>query len=365
MKHKLTLTVIVSTICFAGFAAFGLLRTQHAAAFECIPDGFRDLDETYVGCPNLYKKSHWTVVFPNAEPYDVYPEGTGQCAWGSVCCDSTLRITECWPEFNQPIEIEGKWSLLVTNKIATTSQQSCSSGCSNHTKVSYVTSSSTTFKIEHSCSGADENCDFHLEFDGGGSDTCECHPDSPDCVSPILIDVAGNGFQLSTAANGVDFDIRAIGAAQRISWTTPTSDDAWLALDRNGNGAIDDGSELFGNFAPQPNPPFGQERNGFLALAEYDKPTNGGNGDGLITSSDSIFSSLRLWQDRNHNGSSEGAELFSLQSVGVKTIELDYKEAKKMDEYGNYFRYRAKVKDEQGEQINRWAWDVFLLNLRN
>ena len=174
--------------------------------------------------------------------------------------------------------------------------------------------------------------------------------------------MAGNGFQLSSASAGVDFDIRAVGTAQRISWTTPSSDDAWLALDRNGNGVIDDGSELFGNYTLQPDPPVGQERNGFLALAEYDKPANGGNGDGLITPSDSMFSSLRLWQDRNHNGISEAGELISLHAAGLKTIELNYKQAKKEDEYGNYFRYRAKVKDSKGVQLGRWAWDVFLVS---
>lgn len=360
MKHNVTFTAILLIICFGGFAWFSSLGIQHAAAVDCMPTS-TNTNEFYFPCPNLKKTATWSVVFPDAQ-YFISPEGTGKCASGHPCCDGTLRTTECWPAFNQPIAIYGKWSLLVTNKIAQTTTQTCSFGCSNEIKVSCVSSGSTTWKIEHTCGGGGgDECDFDLEFDGGGSTVCDCNPDSPDCVSPILIDVLGNGFQLSSAAAGVDFDIRAIGAVQRISWTTRSSDDAWLAMDRNGNGAIDDGSELFGNFTPQPSPPVGQQRNGFLALAEYDKPTDGGNGDGLITPSDSIFSSLRLWQDRNHNGISEAAELFSLQAVALKTIELDYKEAKKQDEYGNYFRYRAKVKDEQGEQINRWAWDVFLL----
>lgn len=199
------------------------------------------------------------------------------------------------------------------------------------------------------------------EFDGGGTTSCDCNPDDPNCVSPVLIDVAGNGFELTNAAGGVDFDMRANGSTLHVAWTKANSDDAWLVLDRNGNGVIDNGQELFGNFTPQPDPPAGQERNGFLALAEYDKPVNGGNGDGLMTQSDLIFASLRLWQDRNHNGISEAGELLSLQAVGLKRIELNYKLSKKTDEYGNLFRYKAKVTEEQDAQFSRWAWDVFLV----
>jgi hypothetical protein len=199
-------------------------------------------------------------------------------------------------------------------------------------------------------------------------DVDECNPAcTPEQVcfnglcgyTPIIIDISGNGFNLTDAAHGINFNFDGNGVKVRVPWTQANSDDAWLVLDRNGNGVIDNASELFGNNTPQPQPLQGQTRNGFLALAEFDKGANGGNLDQKVTSADAVFSALRLWQDRNHNGVSESSELHRLSQMNALTLELDYRQSTRTDQYGNVFKYRAKVTDARGAQLGRWAYDVF------
>jgi hypothetical protein len=179
------------------------------------------------------------------------------------------------------------------------------------------------------------------------------------CWTPVVIDLDGNGFNLTNASEGVLFAPDSSGQLLRTGWTAAHSDDAFLVLDRNGNALIDDGTELFGSASPQPAPPAGQLRHGFLALALYDRPAHGGNNDNRIDAGDSIFARLKLWQDRNHNGISEADELQALSASPVRIVELDYRESRRTDEHGNRFRYRAKVRDARGAQVGRWAWDVF------
>jgi hypothetical protein len=213
------------------------------------------------------------------------------------------------------------------------------------------------------CTYPSYGCDpqLTLQFMSGGQQCCVGD------ATPLIIDVEGDGFHMTGVENGVYFDLDSDGLLERLSWTDEASNDAWLVLDRNGNGVVDNGTELFGNYTSQP--PSGSP-NGFLALAEFDREEDGGDGDGRITERDDVFRSLRLWQDRNHNGISEIDELLPLPDGNVAGISLRYQPMDWLDTYGNHFRYRARAlrRGEDDRQPTgrtaRWVFDVYLVRER-
>jgi hypothetical protein len=192
------------------------------------------------------------------------------------------------------------------------------------------------------CGGDDDECSTAEGCEPGYTrDTGNCNEnvlDSCGCCqtySPIVIDLAGDGVRFSSAEDGALWDTNGLGHKNWVGWPL-SPDDVWLALDRNGNGRIDSGLELFGNTRTLSGG--GAAANGYEALRDFDL-----NADGVIDSADPVYSRLRLWSDADRNGVSEPAELTMLPHAGVVSIGLDYRETRKRDQSGNLFRLRGSV----------------------
>jgi hypothetical protein len=178
--------------------------------------------------------------------------------------------------------------------------------------------------------------------------------------SPILIDVGGKGYKLTSVEDGVLFDIDGDGTREQVSWTARGAENAFLAIDRNGNGRIDDGTELFGTATPVLNGA-STAANGFEALRFYQV---GGfaDVDDVVSAADGVFGQLLLWTDRNQNGVSEPDELQTLTSAGIGAIGLHYRAIGRRDRYGNTFRQAAKLTWSNGQQSN--IYDVWFQRAR-
>uniref|UniRef100_UPI00261E7CC5 hypothetical protein n=1 Tax=uncultured Campylobacter sp. TaxID=218934 RepID=UPI00261E7CC5 len=171
-------------------------------------------------------------------------------------------------------------------------------------------------------------------------------PDDPETEgSPIVIDLNNDGINTLSLDYTRNFDLDNNDFAEATGWIQ--KDDALLAYDRNGNGKIDNGSELFGdktisdNYYSYTNP---KAKNGFSALKEFDT-----NNDGIIDKNDKDFDKLLLWQDKNSNTITDEGELIKL-SDKVKSIDLNYKEIS-TDNNGNSIRQTSTATLNDGTKV--------------
>ena len=185
------------------------------------------------------------------------------------------------------------------------------------------------------------------------------NPLDPDSACPLLIDADGNGVKLTSPEHGVIFDIDGDGQAEQIGWTHKNSNDVWLAVDRNGNGRIDDGTELFGNNTPVR---VGQTTdNGFEALNFLQSESRDIAAlDQSIAGSDVAWGRLLLWRDANHNGISEPDELTRVVDSPLASIDLRYEVVSRVQK-ANEIRERSTV---LWDGATRPIVDVWLTILR-
>jgi len=202
------------------------------------------------------------------------------------------------------------------------------------------------------CGAADSAS--HVPYEGTANQGCEsfldCH------MSPVIFDLEHNGIHLTSVSGGVFFDLDADGIPDHVAWTSAGADEAFLWIDRNGNGTVDNGAELFGSAMGD---------NGFEALAQFDQRnqedvTWGGNADGVIDHQDIVWSHLRLWVDANHDGISQPGEIFTLEQKGIVAIDLGYRLSGRRDGNNNLFRYGTPIAiEEHGHRVTGEAYDVF------
>lgn len=139
---------------------------------------------------------------------------------------------------------------------------------------------------------------------------------------PLVFDLNGDGIRTSGADRPVTFDLNGDGRTESLTWLDPDSQDAFLWTDLNNNARVDDGAELFGVGTMLPNGE--RAKHGYEALAIYDLSSRGGDGNGVIDTSDAIWQHLRLWRDDDHDGGCDGGEWAPIHRYGIRSIALTW-----------------------------------------
>ncbi len=158
-------------------------------------------------------------------------------------------------------------------------------------------------------------------------------------ISPIVLDLNGNGISTVNVASGVQFDLDATGEKLTTGWIT--AGDGLLALDRNQDGVINDGSELFGTATTLANGE--RASNGYVAMQELDS-----NQDGFLSRDDTAWKNLRLWVDSNSDGVSQTDEIKTLDDFGIIRLALDASTSTDTDN-GNLIGLRSSYQTLDGQ----------------
>jgi hypothetical protein len=178
----------------------------------------------------------------------------------------------------------------------------------------------------------------------------------PECpTSPVMIALS-NRYELTRAADGVSFDIDADGQAEQVGWTVGGSDTAFVALDRDGNGRIDDGAELFGDHTPRTDGTIAA--NGFEALKDLDS-----NADGRLDVSDAVWHKLLLWRDLDHDGQTDAGETERIADSSIVALGTEYRWTGRRDASGNEFRYFGVLEHMKNSSVRSDRYyDVYLVS---
>lgn len=172
--------------------------------------------------------------------------------------------------------------------------------------------------------------------------------DSENIISPIVIDLDRDGIETTSVRDGVFFDHNNDGFSERSAWVSP--DDGLLVLDKNGNGIIDSGGELFGNNSELNNGTLA--KNGYEALKEFDI-----NKDNIIDAKDSIWEDLKIWKDVNSDAKTNSSELLSMEEAEIKSISLNYRNSNHIDQYENKHKQVSSVIYSDGaEGVSTDVW---------
>jgi len=175
---------------------------------------------------------------------------------------------------------------------------------------------------------------FQLEFEFEYIEIVQVQGQAVQESDPVVLDLDGDGIELSSYRDGARFDITGTGKAARTAFVT--GGDAFLAIDRNANGRIDSGAELFGDQ--------NGAANGFEELRKLDS-----NGDGRINRLDDRFSELLLWKD-DGDGETEDGELTSLDAAGIEEISLAYRNVNQTAAGGNRLEQLASFVRKDGSR---------------